>query len=66
MADALYGAGYGSPSRVYESANAALGMTPATFAKGGAGARIGYAIATPATTDRLADASSLERCPGAR
>jgi len=45
VADALYGAGYGSPSRVYESANAALGMTPATYAKGGAGARIGYTIA---------------------
>ena len=42
VADALYGAGYGSPSRVYESANAALGMTPATYAKGGAGARIGF------------------------
>ncbi|MCA0302022.1 MAG: methylated-DNA--[protein]-cysteine S-methyltransferase [Proteobacteria bacterium] len=46
VADALYGAGYGSPSRVYESANAALGMTPATYAKGGAGARIGFTTVT--------------------
>jgi AraC family transcriptional regulator of adaptative response/methylated-DNA-[protein]-cysteine methyltransferase len=42
VADALYGAGYGSPSRVYETSDKALGMTPATYAKGGAGARIDY------------------------
>ncbi len=44
VADALYGAGYGSPSRVYESSDRALGMTPATYAKGGAGARIDYTM----------------------
>jgi AraC family transcriptional regulator of adaptative response/methylated-DNA-[protein]-cysteine methyltransferase len=42
VSDAMYGAGYGSPSRVYESSDKALGMTPATYAKGGAGAEIGY------------------------
>lgn len=42
VADAIYGAGYGSPSRVYESSDKALGMTPATYAKGGAGAHIDY------------------------
>ena len=42
VADALYGAGYGSPSRVYETSDKALGMTPATYAKGGAGAQIDY------------------------
>ena len=42
VAGALYGAGYGSPSRVYETADAALGMTPATYARGGVGARIGF------------------------
>jgi len=42
VADALYGAGYGSPSRVYESSDKALGMTPATYARGGAGAHIDY------------------------
>ena len=41
----LYGAGYGSTSRVYEQASAALGMTPATFRKGGAGMAIGFEIA---------------------
>jgi AraC family transcriptional regulator of adaptative response/methylated-DNA-[protein]-cysteine methyltransferase len=42
VADALYGAGYGSPSRVYESSDKALGMTPATYARGGAGAHIDF------------------------
>ena len=51
VADALYGAGYGSPSRIYEGGGT-LGMTPATYAKGGRGARIAYAIADSAL-DRL-------------
>jgi AraC family transcriptional regulator of adaptative response/methylated-DNA-[protein]-cysteine methyltransferase len=45
VAEATYGAGYGSSSRVYENAGRALGMTPATYAKGGAGARIVFSIA---------------------
>ncbi|SLN34950.1 bifunctional transcriptional activator/DNA repair enzyme AdaA [Oceanibacterium hippocampi] len=45
IAGALYESGYGSPSRVYERAGATMGMTPATYAKGGKGARMGYAIA---------------------
>jgi AraC family transcriptional regulator of adaptative response/methylated-DNA-[protein]-cysteine methyltransferase len=44
VAAATYDAGYGSSSRVYERAASALGMTPATYAKGGRGARIRYAI----------------------
>lgn len=44
VASALYGAGYGSSSRLYEKAPSRLGMTPASFAKGGRGARITYAI----------------------
>ena len=42
---ALYEAGYGSSSRLYERANGQLGMTPATYKRGGAGARVAYAIA---------------------
>ncbi|SJZ95553.1 AraC family transcriptional regulator, regulatory protein of adaptative response / methylated-DNA-[protein]-cysteine methyltransferase [Enhydrobacter aerosaccus] len=42
VSEAVYGAGYGSPSRVYESSDKVLGMTPATYAKGGAGAHIDY------------------------
>jgi len=48
VAAATYEAGFGSSSRVYERADAALGMTPATYAKGGRGADIAYAsAATP-------------------
>ena len=45
IAEALYETGYGSTSRVYESSNAQLGMTPATYRKGGKDMKIGYAIA---------------------
>jgi len=45
VAGALYEAGYGSASRLYERADAQLGMTPATYKKGGKGARIGYTLA---------------------
>ncbi len=41
---ALYDAGFGSSSRLYELAGAHLGMTPATYGKGGKGATINYAI----------------------
>ncbi len=44
IAGATYGAGYGSSSRVYEKVQAKLGMTPASYAKGGKGARIAYSI----------------------
>lgn len=43
--DALYETGYGSTSRLYERSNAQLGMTPATYRKGGQGMKIGYSIA---------------------
>ena len=39
---ATFGAGYSSSSRVYGDANARLGMTPATYRRGGAGMRIDY------------------------
>ena len=43
--DALYETGYGSSSRLYERSNAQLGMTPATYRRGGYGMKIGYSIA---------------------
>jgi AraC family transcriptional regulator of adaptative response/methylated-DNA-[protein]-cysteine methyltransferase len=46
VAAALYDAGYGSSSRLYEASNARLGMTPATYARGAKGQRIDYAIVT--------------------
>ncbi|PZQ16012.1 MAG: bifunctional DNA-binding transcriptional regulator/O6-methylguanine-DNA methyltransferase Ada [Ancylobacter novellus] len=45
VTSALYGAGFGSSSRLYESADAALGMRPGQFRAGGAGATIRFAIA---------------------
>src|SRR6266853_545045 len=45
IAEAVYETGYGSTSRVYERSNAQLGMTPATYKKGGKNMKIGYAIA---------------------
>ena len=39
---ATFGAGYGSSSRVYDDSDARLGMTPATYRRGGAGMEIGY------------------------
>ena len=48
ITDALYETGYGSSSRVYERSNAQLGMTPATYRKGGKDMKIGYTIAKSA------------------
>ncbi len=45
VAGATFEAGYGSSSRVYERAAGALGMTPASYAKGGLGQRIRFGIA---------------------
>jgi AraC family transcriptional regulator of adaptative response/methylated-DNA-[protein]-cysteine methyltransferase len=42
---AMYDAGFGSSSRLYETASSELGMTPATYGKGGRGAVINYAVA---------------------
>jgi AraC family transcriptional regulator of adaptative response/methylated-DNA-[protein]-cysteine methyltransferase len=42
---ALYEAGYGSSSRVYERAGTAFGMTPATYRRGGMGAKIDFTVA---------------------
>ena len=41
---ALYEAGYGSPSRLYERAPSHLGMTPAAYRRGGEGMHIDYTI----------------------
>lgn len=41
---AMYEAGYGSSSRLYEKASENLGMTPAVYKKGGKGMNINYII----------------------
>jgi len=80
VAQAIYGAGYGSPSRLYETTHATLGMTPAAFQQGAKGKRIDWTV-TPtalgplligATPDGVcmiafgADAAALERQIAAR
>ena len=59
VSPALYEAGYSSTSRVYERTHEQLGMTPATYARGGAGVDIVFVtLSTPlgrllvAATDR--------------
>jgi AraC family transcriptional regulator, regulatory protein of adaptative response / methylated-DNA-[protein]-cysteine methyltransferase len=42
VTSAMYEAGYGSPSRVYESLPTGRGMQPATYRRGGAGAEVGF------------------------
>jgi AraC family transcriptional regulator of adaptative response/methylated-DNA-[protein]-cysteine methyltransferase len=41
---AMYEAGYGSSSRLYERAASQLGMTPATYQRGGGGMRLRYTV----------------------
>ena len=44
VTSALYEAGYGSPSRVYEGVPTGRGMTPAVYRRRGSGVEIGYTI----------------------
>lgn len=48
VTSAIYAAGYGSNSRVYEAADDILGMTPSAYRAGGAGQRIRYGVAQSA------------------
>ena len=45
VTEAMYDAGYGSSRGLYEKSSAHLGMTPATYGRGGRGMRIIYTIA---------------------
>src|SRR6202165_4851720 len=45
VTNAMYEAGYGSSRGLYEKSSARLGMTPATYGRGGQGMRIIYTIA---------------------
>ena len=48
VTDAIFDAGFGSGSRVYEKTGQLLGMTPARYRRGGAGVTIRYTtLATP-------------------
>ena len=62
VAGATYGAGYGSSSRVYGDSQRRLGMTPASYAKGGKGARIAYATVDSALGRLLVAATARGIC----
>jgi AraC family transcriptional regulator of adaptative response/methylated-DNA-[protein]-cysteine methyltransferase len=48
VTEAIYNAGFGSGSRVYEKSDPLLGMTPASYRRGGAGMAVRYTtLATP-------------------
>jgi AraC family transcriptional regulator of adaptative response/methylated-DNA-[protein]-cysteine methyltransferase len=46
VTSSLYESGFNSSSRLYEHASEELGMTPATYSRGGRGVNIGYTIVT--------------------
>lgn len=52
VTEAIYEAGFGSPSRVYERSSKTLGMTPAQYAAGGRGAEVRFAC-TPSAAGRV-------------
>ena len=59
---ALFSAGYGSTSRLYESAHDHLGMTPASYRAGGAGAVVVFTIASSPLGHLLVAATEKGLC----
>ncbi|MCY7355442.1 MAG: methylated-DNA--[protein]-cysteine S-methyltransferase [Lysobacter sp.] len=59
---ALYDAGYGSPSRVYEDNSAKLGMTPARYRTGGRGEDIRWSLVDTALGKALVAATQRGIC----
>src|SRR5262249_47332255 len=57
VTEAMYDAGYGSSRGLYEQAASRLGMTPATYGRGGRGMRIIYTTADCAPGRRLVAAT---------
>jgi AraC family transcriptional regulator, regulatory protein of adaptative response / methylated-DNA-[protein]-cysteine methyltransferase len=62
VADAVYDAGFGSGSRVYEHSNRLLGMTPASYRAGGAGASIRYTTTSTPLGQLLVAATTKGIC----
>jgi AraC family transcriptional regulator of adaptative response/methylated-DNA-[protein]-cysteine methyltransferase len=59
---AIYEAGYGSPSRVYEAAPIGKGMSLSNYRRGGAGMRIGYAMISSPVGQVLIAATATGVC----
>ena len=62
ITDAIYEAGFGSSSRLYESSGESLGMTPRTMRQGGAGLVIRYTTATSPLGRMLVAATTTGVC----
>ena len=62
VSSATYEAGFGSSSRVYERARAELGMTPATYRRGGRGVKITFTIASSPLGRLLVAATDVGVC----
>ncbi|WP_329741219.1 methylated-DNA--[protein]-cysteine S-methyltransferase [Dyella sp. A6] len=62
VSEAVYGAGFGSGSRVYEHSDRLLGMTPASYRAGGAGASIRYTTTTTSLGCLLVAATTRGIC----
>jgi AraC family transcriptional regulator, regulatory protein of adaptative response / methylated-DNA-[protein]-cysteine methyltransferase len=62
ITDAIYEAGFGSSSRLYESSGEALGMTPRVMREGGAGLVIRYATAASPLGRMLVAATTMGVC----
>ncbi len=62
VTDALYQAGFGSSSRLYEKADANFGMTPANYRRGGLGMTIAYTVAPCALGQLLVAATERGIC----
>jgi AraC family transcriptional regulator of adaptative response/methylated-DNA-[protein]-cysteine methyltransferase len=62
VSEALYEAGYGSSSRLYERAPAQMGMTPTAYRQGGAGMQIRYSIVDCALGRLLVAATTRGLC----
>ena len=62
VSGALYDAGYGSPSRVYEHGAARIGMTPASYRAGGEGEQIRWSLIDTALGAALVAATTRGIC----
>src|SRR6266849_4986914 len=62
VTEAMYDAGYGSSCGLYEKSSARLGMTPATYGRGGRGMRIIYTIANSSLGRLLVAATERGVC----
>jgi AraC family transcriptional regulator of adaptative response/methylated-DNA-[protein]-cysteine methyltransferase len=62
VTDAIYDAGYGSGSRVYEKTGQLLGMTPATYRRGAAGVALRYTTLKTALGQLLVAATERGIC----